>query len=45
MAWADGTAPMFNAVALSIESIDKEFLRSINKRAREGAKFVLRYIR
>ena len=36
MACVGGTAPVFNAVALSIESIDKKFLRFINKRAREG---------
>lgn len=36
MACVDGTAPVFNAVALSIESIDKKFLWFINKRAREG---------
>ena len=36
MAWVDGTAPAFSAVALSIESIDEKFLWFINKRAREG---------
>ena len=32
----EGTSALFNAVALSIERVDKNFLRFINRRAKEG---------